>query len=224
MIDKKFVTTKRDVFFDIAGAYLQSDSIVLDIGTGEGSFAKHFNRDDFYLFDGNQLSVELLKQEYKNFFYGKLPVLPFEDNKFDLIHCSHVVEHLEPQVFYESLKEMDRCLRNNGYLVISTPLMWDKFYDDLSHLKPYNPNIISKYLTAQTGMNYTRDKISESYQLVELKFRYHEVFFAEKFSIDGNKFAAKILKKFISLSYRLGLRQYEKNGYTIVLKKENNGE
>lgn len=222
MIDKKYTTNKREVFFDIAKAYVNPSSTVLDIGAGAGAFAKHLNIKDIFLFDGNRESVDLLKQTYKNCYCGKLPILPFENYKFDLIHCSHVVEHLEPEVFYETLKEMDRCLKNKGHLIISAPLMWEHFYDDLSHLKPYNPNIYSKYLVESKQMNYTREKISESYSVVELQYRYHEVFFTEKYSIAENKFYAKILKKLINLSYRLGLRQYEKNGYTIVLKKENN--
>lgn len=224
MIDKKFITNKREVFFDIAKTYVKHESAVLDIGAGKGAFAKHLNKKDIYLFDGNQKSIDFLKQEYENCYCGKLPILPYEDNKFDLIHCSHVVEHLEPQILYKTLEEMDRCLKDSGYLIISAPMMWENFYDDLSHLKPYNPNIYLKYLTKSEEINFTREKISESYSLVELQYRYHEVFFTERYSANENILGAKIIKRLINLSYRLGLRQYIKNGYTIVLRKEINGE
>lgn len=220
-IDLKYITNSRSVFFDIAKNHIKKDSIVLDIGAGEGAFAKHCERKDFYLYDGNPESITTLKEEYENCFLGTLPILPFEKNTFDLIHCSHVVEHLEPQIFYDTLKEMDRCLKSNGYLVISAPLMWAQFYDDLSHLKPYNPSLYLKYLTKNTNKNYTRDKISASYKLIELQYRYTEICYTELFTNIKSNIFAKIICKLINLIYRLGIRRYQKNGYTIVLKKQN---
>lgn len=219
MIDIKYVTNKRAVFFNIAKSYICDDSKVLDIGAGEGDFIEHCNRTDFFLYDGNSESVEKLKQKYPNCYQGKLPNLPFENNTFDLIHCSHVVEHLEPQAFYDSLKEMDKCLKKNGYLVISAPLMWENFYDDLSHVKPYNPNIFLKYLTKTNDTNLTRPKISESYKLVELKFRYREIFYTDFLTASERKMFARLILKIFSLFYRCGIHSYQKTGYTIVLQK-----
>src|SRR5690606_15521311 len=115
---------------------------VLDIGAGSGLFSKYFKRNDFYLFDGNDITINELKRENKNVFQGELPIIPFQNNFFDLIHCSHVIEHLNPDVFYETLKEMDRCLKLGGHLIISAPLIWSGFYNDLSHVRPYNPKVI----------------------------------------------------------------------------------
>lgn len=45
--------------------------------------------------------------------------LPFEDEKFDIITASQVVEHLqEPSVL---LEEIHRVLKSTGYAIISTP-------------------------------------------------------------------------------------------------------
>ncbi len=219
MIDLRYVTHKRDVFFDISKAYLNNESKVLDIGAGAGAFIKYCKREDFYLFDGNEESINELKKLYKNCFLGTLPHLPFESGIFDLIHCSHVVEHLEPQVFYDTLKEMDRCLNKKGYLIISAPLMWENFYDDLSHIKPYNPNLFIKYLTKTKEINLTREKISESYEMVDLKYRYHEVCYTEYFTSVKNNLLSKLFLKLINLAYRCGIRRYIKSGYTIVLQK-----
>ena len=58
---------------------------------------------------------------------------------------------------------MDRCLKNNGYIIISTPLLWYGFYDDLSHVKPYNPEVLLKYFCYFPDTILTREHISKNY-------------------------------------------------------------
>lgn len=219
MIDLKYVTQNREVFFEFAKKHIKPDSKVLDIGAGAGAFAEYCEKKDIYLYDGNEESVKQLEKKYENVFLGSLPELPFEDEFFNVIHCSHVVEHLEPQVFYDTLKEMNRCLKPEGVLVISAPLMWDRFYDDLSHIKPYSPNVYIKYLTDTGNNNFTRNKISTRYQSLELVYRYYEVFFTETLTQTKRNVFSYIISKVINLAYRVGFRKYKRNGYTIVLKK-----
>ncbi len=45
--------------------------------------------------------------------------LPFEDQKFDVVFSSHVLEHVEDEI--QSLKEMKRVLKNDGILIIGMP-------------------------------------------------------------------------------------------------------
>jgi SAM-dependent methyltransferase len=143
---KPFITYKREPFFQMAKDHIKPESVILDIGSGEGDFAKYLGRKDVYMLDGNMTTIELLKKDFENIYYGKLPKLPFENSKFDIIHTSHLVEHLAPQELYDLLKEIDRCLKNCGILVISTPLLWNGFYADMSHLKPYYPSVFTNYL------------------------------------------------------------------------------
>lgn len=215
----KYATHKRGPFFEIASKYINAESKVLDIGAGIGNFAKFHDRNDFYLFDGNKETVDLLNETYQNVFLGRLPELPFENNFFDVIHCSHVVEHLEPEVFYSTLKEMDRCLKKGGCLVISAPLMWDGFYDDLSHVRPYPPAIFKNYLCASGQVNRTRSYISTEYNFLEEVYRYKkDIFFKELRALSGG-FFLKVFLKFIDLFKAIGLKKYQRTGYTIVLKK-----
>src|SRR5690554_3694200 len=88
MNKEKYYTHKREPFFEIANNYIKKDSRVLDIGSGAGAFPEHCRRDDFYLFDGNPETIEILKKEYNHVFQGLLPRLPFESGFFDVIHCS----------------------------------------------------------------------------------------------------------------------------------------
>jgi ubiquinone/menaquinone biosynthesis C-methylase UbiE len=212
MINSTYITQQREPFFQIAKDQINDHSKVLDIGAGDCSFAKYCNRKDFYMVDGNINSVKEFEKEYKNYVHSVLPSLPFPDHLFDVIHCSHVVEHLEPHMFYETIKEMDRCLKPTGYLIISAPLFSDFFYDDLSHIKPYNPNIYVKYLTNVKSNNLSRTKISKNYIVESLTYRYKAFNIINGEMIFPFNYINKLLLK-------IGIKKYLKTGYTIVLKK-----
>lgn len=219
MTKNKYYTHKREPFFEIANSYISAESKVLDIGAGEGAFSEYCQRNDFYLFDGNQQTINELRQKYEHVFNGMLPALPFKSGFFDVIHCSHVVEHLEPQVFYDTLAEMDRCLKVGGYLIISAPLMWSGFFNDLSHIRPYNPKVYRNYLCGEQKDSRTRVLISTAYKQEKLVYRYlpseMQVYYD---NVKKSTFIAlfiKAVKKFQTLGFSV----LEKTGYTIVLKK-----
>lgn len=219
MIEKKYITQKREPFFEIARKYIKKNSKVLDVGAGDGAFSEYCDRKDFFLFEGNPESVNNLKSKFPNVFHGNLPTLPFEDKYFDIIHCSHVIEHLSPAVLHQTISEFDRCLKDGGVLVISAPLLWSKFYNDMSHIKPYNPTVIIKYLTINKYNTGTRSNISESYQVESLIYRYAEKDILEEIYFIKNKWFFWGVKKFMNLLYKMGMRKYEKSGFTLVIKR-----
>ncbi len=151
--------------------------------------------------------------------FGHLPLLPFKNNFFDIIHCSHIFEHLEPSEFYDSLKEINRCLSPKGHLVISGPLFWEGFYNDLSHVKPYYPFIFQKYLCGNDLNSLTRSPISKSYIQKELIYRYREKPVFNNLSFRKRNLFVLLTLKFFYLLNSLGLRKYEKTGFTLVLEK-----
>ncbi len=213
-----YITRNREPFFELVRPFLKNNGTVLDIGAGNGSFARYFNRDDFFLIDGNELTVNQFKKEFPNYSYAKLPELNFCSSFFDVIHVSHVMEHLEIEVFYKTLIEIDKCLKFGGILVVSMPTLTDFFYDDLSHVKPYNPSIFLKYLTNGKFNNLTRTKISDNYHLLKLQYRYESKKIME--FPEGTKNAIFfILNKFFGFLKILGIKKYVKTGYTIILQK-----
>lgn len=220
MIDKKYITGKREPFFEIAREFFNDKSVVLDVGCGHGSFSNYFEEKDFFLFEGNKQTVnDLIKEGHKNVFLGNLPNLPFDDKQFDLIHCSHVVEHLEIRQFYKTLKEMDRCLKPEGVIVISAPLMWDGFFDDLSHIRPYPPIVFKNYMCSKNTKNRTGQLISSDYEMVKEVYRYFEENPFQGLLNTKNNFFIKLYIFFKKWIHKMGLRKYKKTGYTVVLKK-----
>lgn len=65
--------------------------------------------------------------------------LNLEERSFDLIICSHLIEHLDSPI--NLLSEAERILKKSGILFIKTPdiktVKWN-FYNDFTHIKPYS--------------------------------------------------------------------------------------
>ena len=65
--------------------------------------------------------------------------LKLKENTFDIIICSHVIEHIdEPS---NLLFEINKLLKKSGILFLKTPdikiVKWN-FYNDFTHVKPYS--------------------------------------------------------------------------------------
>ena len=221
---KKYATHAREPFYRIAFDFYRAPGKVLDVGAGAGGFADLLGLGDIYLIEGNPESAEQLRHRYSNVFELRLPaVFPFEDQFFALIHCSHLIEHLYPHELYAVLKEFDRCLAPGGYLVISTPLMWEGFYDDLSHIKPYTPVVLEKYFCAPAtpgGSQRTRSAISHGYERLRLVYRLRTNKVPFLNLSYRRRWAQKLVFSLSSWLRSLYLSVYERTGYTIVLRKQ----
>jgi ubiquinone/menaquinone biosynthesis C-methylase UbiE len=226
LFKKKFTTVSREPFFDIAGRYIENkEKVVLDIGSGEAEFFlylkdKGIPTQNMYLLDANERTVEQNKKHTANSVYYLAPdKLPFKDEEVDLIHMSHLIDNLQNHDLYAFLHELSRVIKPGGYIIISTPLFWPLFYNDLSHTRPYNPLVFYKYFI-QPYKNSRFDKIPGQYELKELVYRYYELPLDE-----GLSSTIPILDYCIitarRISRKLGFKRLQKNGYTLVLKKTN---
>ena len=96
---------------------------LLDVGCGEGTFASLAKEKFCYLY-GIDLCLKALKESHKK----KLDVvkgnlnndgLSFLDSIFDAVTCLDVIEHIYDPVAL--LNEINRVLKTNGVLIITTP-------------------------------------------------------------------------------------------------------
>ena len=60
--------------------------------------------------------------------------LPLEDNRFDLIICFHVLEHIPEDK--KAMKELFRILKPGGKVLIQTPFKDGTIYEDASIISP----------------------------------------------------------------------------------------
>lgn len=71
--------------------------------------------------------------------------LPFDGESFDILHCSHIIEHFKYPDVINFLDELIRITKNKGYIIIRSPLMSPDFYLDIDHIRPYPPETILNY-------------------------------------------------------------------------------
>jgi len=225
---KKYTTFQREPFFAIVADYCKTlgktAPVIADIGSGQGDlfiFLKD-NRmpvENVFLLDSNPATVETNKSELtaKSLQYAAPDRLPFEDRSIDLVHTSHMIEYLSPEGMYRLMLEMNRVLAPGGYLVISAPLFWDSFYDDLGHVRPYNPMVFHKYFI-EMYRNNRLAKVADGYQLKDLVYRYHQRPLDEGWS-STVPFVDSLLISCRRLVGKLGFKKLYRNGYTLVLMK-----
>ncbi|MBE9141409.1 class I SAM-dependent methyltransferase, partial [Nodosilinea sp. LEGE 07088] len=70
------------------------DALVLDVGSGGWPFKRANHLADRYPEETTH-RVEDIVRDQRPFFEADLERLPFEDNRYDFVFCSHVLEHLD---------------------------------------------------------------------------------------------------------------------------------
>lgn len=128
-----------------AYGYLKDCRLILDIGCGRGRFIS-FDSTRIKGVDINKESVAYCVSRSYDVLKGTATNLPYPENYFDGIHCSHLIEHLGADDAWKLLSEIDRVLEVNGIVCIRTPFNHEGFYQDIGHVKPYLPSAITSCL------------------------------------------------------------------------------
>lgn len=123
---------------------------ILDVGCGAGSLAKVIK--EIY-FCKNIWGIDISKlgnpSRYLNFIRGSADDMPIEDESFDYVFCSDVLEHvIDPKkVIFESC----RVLKNGGYLIIRTPNGLSPLLKGFTKYFTFT-NIVKHYLGPKNGL------------------------------------------------------------------------
>jgi len=92
---------------------------ILDIGCGSGYLINELSKSIKSEFYGVDVYSENKRSDWV---YKKADItkgIPFEDGQFDCVVCGEVIEHIPNPDFL--LNEINRILKKDGYLIISTP-------------------------------------------------------------------------------------------------------
>jgi len=126
--------------------------ILLDIGCGEKPY-KNITRP--YVTEHIGLDHEnTLHDKLKIDLFGTACNIPTEDEHFDTVLCTAVLEHLEEPD--RAIKETNRILKSGGYAIYLVPLFWHL------HEEPRDFYRYTKY-----GLKYLFEK--NGFEIVELK-------------------------------------------------------
>jgi SAM-dependent methyltransferase len=63
----------------------------------------------------------------------------FPDNHFDVIYCSHVLEHVPDD--HRAMSELCRVLKPDGWAILQVPIQGDKTFEDWTILEPKDREI-----------------------------------------------------------------------------------
>ena len=97
---------------------------VLDVGFGTGDLLIHCARKGYecYGIDVVSSAATILRERSNyplNLFTGEATKLPFDSDYFDLVVCSHVLEHIENDAL--ALSEIKRVLKKSGLAILGVP-------------------------------------------------------------------------------------------------------
>lgn len=127
--------------------YLQVGELVLDSGCGLGISSFYLSRRGYRVV-GIDLDLQTIKVAAKfrcsgkidkvSFVVGEATHIPFSDERFDVILCLELLEHIN--CFNVAIKELASVLKKGGICIISIPI---------SRLMPFSIDWIQRKLTGK---------------------------------------------------------------------------
>lgn len=104
---------------------MEKCSKTLDVGCGMGRVVKHYHNKGFNISgcDYSQIAIQKLNKysPQLNIKYGNILYLPYKNEEFDNILALGIIHSIESlDDINKALKEINRCLKPNGYLVITS--------------------------------------------------------------------------------------------------------
>lgn len=132
-------TYRYEMVQEFLEQYCQKDSIMLDIGAGNGRFEAELRKNGYTNIvgvDPSQASVDRMRENGVEAYVGNIysAVLLEEQNKYDYIFLFEVVEHLLCPG--KGMKTVRRLLKNDGYFIVSVP-DYSQIAEDVSDIPNY---------------------------------------------------------------------------------------
>lgn len=118
------------------------DFPLLDAGAGEGSMIRELRRK--YPNQHQKIfGLDLVPVPKFNIQGGDLQKIPWESDAFQTILCTEVLEHLEDAILIDTLAELRRVLRPDGYIICTFP--YDEKIERQTFMCPHCGNSFHKY-------------------------------------------------------------------------------
>jgi ubiquinone/menaquinone biosynthesis C-methylase UbiE len=149
--------------YDFALERIRPEDHTLEIGTGVGTFSSVLaNHCATYV--GLELdpgSCELTRKKLNGrgrVVEGDAQLLPFHDQEYSTIVCLEVLEHL--QDFRKAMREIHRCLRPDGKVIISVP-----------YVKHGGPGLENEFHLYEPGEKELIDAFRMCFETVEVRYQ-----------------------------------------------------
>jgi len=128
---------------------------VVDIGTAQGVTLNfiHNIRPDLDLYGIDMSDVKDMLPDYVKFIQADIISDKIDEKDFDLIISRHLIEHLnisDLPIFFDKCYSM---LNKNGKCFILAPALSNRFYDDPTHIRPFNKKSLKRLFTISNFNN-----------------------------------------------------------------------
>ena len=129
---------------------------ILDIGSGLCNYYPENvteSKNKYFACDLSDDLKKILEKRGIEFIQGDMvkDKLTLKENSFDIIICSHVIEHIEEPS--NLLYEIYKLLKISGILFLKTPdikvVKWN-FFNDFTHKKPYTKNSLKEQIESDS--------------------------------------------------------------------------
>jgi cyclopropane fatty-acyl-phospholipid synthase-like methyltransferase len=118
---------------------LSQQHTILDVGCGYGRYMWLLKEKKYNVIGVDANSQIIIKNVSEGLPCITIEELDSREEQYDLIIMSHIIEHFSPLELLDFVDRYLDRLKDNGYIIIATPLFSKYFYDDFDHVKPYHP-------------------------------------------------------------------------------------
>jgi|TARA_B110000259_G_scaffold178988_1_gene217941 SAM-dependent methyltransferase len=173
---------------------------ILDVGCGNGENLELIKSWGYLNIYGTDIAPQMVEEcKLKNL--NVVLDTDLASNNFDLILFSHVIEHIDYPDIIDFFEHFFSKIKKNGKVIIITPCLYNGFYNDIDHIKPYYPNGLLNC--------FSEKKMSRSYfskfnlQLLDIYFRKEVIAAFDIRSGYINKLPNKLIVKFRRMALKL---------------------
>jgi len=134
-------TSRRNLVLKLLKSLKFSFPAILDVGAGTGGNLSAFSAlGEAFGIDSSERAVRYCRERgIENIIQSPVEKIPFEKERFDVVTCLDVLEHVENPV--DALSEIKRVLNSKGRIIITVPafeMLWSQHDEALGHLRRYS--------------------------------------------------------------------------------------
>ncbi|MDR3706038.1 MAG: class I SAM-dependent methyltransferase [Paludibacteraceae bacterium] len=146
-----YVLSRCKSVYHYAATQIQGKVLEIGTGTGYGVDIIAPRVTEFWTLDKYPTENKSLNHEHVNYIQQKVPpLLNIPSNYFDYVVCFQVIEHIKPDEFF--LQEINRVLKNDGKLILTTPNIDKTLVRNPWHVREYQVDELKKLMMSNFEM------------------------------------------------------------------------
>ena len=131
--------------------YVPEGSTVLDLGSGYCDFINNIKARSKFAVDADRGSGEFCNEDVR-FINQNVTDIEFEENKFDIIFASNLLEHLTDKELDILLPKITKILKKTGKLILIQPnyyYTYREYWDDYTHKKAFSHHSLTDFISSK---------------------------------------------------------------------------